>query len=361
MRKRILSLLLIACLLGSLLPQFAPTASAKESVFDDNGDNTVGGICGENVRWILNLETGILRIYGEGDMYDYAFNETPFDDGDYDESCYDCHYFLPWFQTCKGRTVSPWDRYREIILECIIDEGVTSVGDDAFIRCDKMTKITLPNGITKIGWDALGHCSSLREITLPNTVKTIGHSSLPRSIQGITFSESVTNVHDGNFSGQTSLTFLNPNCVICFDGYIYDHPVIYGYDGSTAQSFAEESGCKFVSLGTNATRESGNVYEHLTKNLTLTIYANKRSIAQSSENFKLVDAASVEYNGTVYTLSSSDNGQVNFPYSGGSVTVSKDGYVSRTISEAAIKHSQSIYLQKKPDLSRNQRTLAWKC
>lgn len=45
-----------------------------------------------------------------------------------------------------------------------------------------------------------------------------------------------------------SITVLNPNCEFTEDSYA-SSVTIYGYENSTAQTFAEENRCKFVSLG----------------------------------------------------------------------------------------------------------------
>ena len=55
------------------------------------------------------------------------------------------------------------------------EEGyqVTAIGDKAFLGCDKITSIQLPNNITSIGSEAFKGCSSLTSLTLPTSVTTI--------------------------------------------------------------------------------------------------------------------------------------------------------------------------------------------
>ena len=45
--------------------------------------------------------------------------------------------------------------------------SVTSIGQDAFNRCNSLTSITIPESVTSIGDDAFCGCSSLTSITLP--------------------------------------------------------------------------------------------------------------------------------------------------------------------------------------------------
>lgn len=56
MKKKLLSLLLILCLMCSLLPQIVIPASA----------GIYGPECGENATWALDEETGTLTVSGTG-------------------------------------------------------------------------------------------------------------------------------------------------------------------------------------------------------------------------------------------------------------------------------------------------------
>ena len=51
--------------------------------------------------------------------------------------------------------------------------GLTSIEDEAFIECNSLTTITLPETITSIGSDAFYYCSRLKSITIPNSVTSI--------------------------------------------------------------------------------------------------------------------------------------------------------------------------------------------
>jgi len=104
-----------------------------------------------NTTW--NLKDGILTISGSGDMDNYS------DDFDvYYEDIEEYAY-----------TNSPWDYHRFDITEVIIEDGVTSVGNNAFYGCNKLTKVTLPESITKIGNYAFSSTDSLQNIDIPST------------------------------------------------------------------------------------------------------------------------------------------------------------------------------------------------
>lgn len=57
--------------------------------------------------------------------------------------------------------------------EVVIPEGVTSIGENAFSSCDKLTSITLPSSLTSIGEYAFTFCHNLTSIIIPESVTSI--------------------------------------------------------------------------------------------------------------------------------------------------------------------------------------------
>ena len=90
------------------------------------------GANGDNVKWTLDTETGLLEIYGSGGMANYYPN--------------------------------PWTNYSTSVKSCTIDDGVTSIGNYAFYYCSSLTSITIPNSVTSIGDCAFLNCTSLEKI-----------------------------------------------------------------------------------------------------------------------------------------------------------------------------------------------------
>ena len=48
-----------------------------------------------------------------------------------------------------------------------IQEGVTSIGKEAFYKCSGLTSVTIPNSVTSIGSYAFEACDALQTIFVP--------------------------------------------------------------------------------------------------------------------------------------------------------------------------------------------------
>ena len=107
------------------------------------------GECGDNLTWTLD-EEGLLTISGTGDMWDWGDPNS-----------------------AEG---APWRKRREKIKELIIEEGVTSIGDNAFMYCGKLRgKLIIPEGVTRIGEYAFSQCDGFSgDLIIPDSVTEIG-------------------------------------------------------------------------------------------------------------------------------------------------------------------------------------------
>ena len=140
MRKRLLSFVLAALMIASLLPATALAA-----------DIVASGTCGaegdgSNLTWTLDSE-GVLTISGSGDMHDYVYS-------------------------------SPWHENGNQIRSVLMENGVTGIGNFAFFECISLTSMTIPDSVTCIGNCAFKDCSSLASVTIPDGVASIGVLSL---------------------------------------------------------------------------------------------------------------------------------------------------------------------------------------
>ena len=95
------------------------------------------GQCGDNVYWSFYDSTGELIINGEGDMWDYSYDNN---------------------RSSFGFSVE----------SVVIENGVTSIGDDTFYNCDNLRNITIPDSVTNIGDDAFYGCYDLQKVYIKN-------------------------------------------------------------------------------------------------------------------------------------------------------------------------------------------------
>ncbi len=55
----------------------------------------------------------------------------------------------------------------ELVTDLVIPEGVTSIGDCAFIGCTSLESVEIPSSVTSIGYSAFYGCNKLESITVP--------------------------------------------------------------------------------------------------------------------------------------------------------------------------------------------------
>lgn len=129
--------------------------------------------------------------------------------------------------------------------QVVMPVSVRTIGRNAFENSKRMKNVTLSNNLKLIEEGAFRGCLSLEALSLPKSVSRInGH------------------VFEGCYNLNTVVVF-NPNCdidgemlydTVGVDKYHNDSVMIYGYDGSSAQKFADEAKInylkpQFVSLG----------------------------------------------------------------------------------------------------------------
>ena len=115
---------------------------------------------------------------------------------------------MDWYSQGNNR---PWYSVRASITTVIIEDGVTSIGSNAFDGCTYLTSVTIPNSVTGIGAYAFIGCTRLTSVTIGNNVNTIGNSAFSgcTGLTSVTIPNSLTNIGLGVFSNNTSLTAIN--------------------------------------------------------------------------------------------------------------------------------------------------------
>ena len=164
---------------------------ARASVTDS--EIMASGTCGEGVHsddvtWTLTIY-GVLTISGTGNMSHYEI-------GDYLNGSPSTIHDPPWYPS-RGR-----------IKSVIIENGITSIGNDSFQDCENLTKVTIPDSVTTIGWSAFKNCKKLNNITLPNNLLNISQDTFSgcTSLSNIILPEKVQHIEAMAFYGCKNLT-----------------------------------------------------------------------------------------------------------------------------------------------------------
>lgn len=104
------------------------------------------GTCGSNLTWVL-YNNNELVIIGDGAMYQN-------------------------YEYSNGH--APWYNYRGIIESIVINEGVVTVGQEAFQDCTSLTAVDLPDSLEILGGYSFDGCAALTSIELPAGLKLVG-------------------------------------------------------------------------------------------------------------------------------------------------------------------------------------------
>ena len=68
----------------------------------------------------------------------------------------------------------PWKDYVSEVENIVIEDGVTSIGHNAFNDCSGLSSVTIPASVKSIGMSAFYDCTGLTTITIPASVTSIG-------------------------------------------------------------------------------------------------------------------------------------------------------------------------------------------
>ena len=137
------------------------------------------GICGESATW--SFTDGVLTISGTGAMTDYA-----------------------------NANDAPWSEYlAKDITSIVVEEGITSIGTNAFRGSSVATSVGLPSTVTSIGESAFSGCAAT-DINLPENLQSIGKNAFHQSgIAGeLVIPDGVTALPSGAFQYCTGLTSI---------------------------------------------------------------------------------------------------------------------------------------------------------
>lgn len=95
------------------------------------------------------------------------------------------------------------------LVSIVIPEGVTTIQNSAFWRCESLRNVILPHSLKEIGYEVFEDCYSLESIIIPENISVIsaGLFSHCTSLQNVTFNNgnNITAIQNGAFYDCTSL------------------------------------------------------------------------------------------------------------------------------------------------------------
>ena len=177
-------------------------------------------------------------------------------------------------------------QYKSTTVNVEFGELCTSIGNGAFVNCNLLTSITIPNSITSIGDGAFFGCSGLISIKIPDNVISIGSSAFQNcsGLTSVTIGNSVTSIGNIAFSNCTSLTSITiPNSVTSIGG----------------AAFYNCSGLTSITIGNSVTSIGDDAFQGCTSLTNIT------SLATTAPTIQSRTFSNIKTNGTLYVTQGS--------------------------------------------------------
>ncbi len=160
----------------------------------------------------------------------------------------------------------------EVVIDSVADGyEVKVIGEGAFLNCESVKKVIIPETVTTIGQGAFDNCPSLEEIIIPDSVTYIETGAFTNcpNFKKVVIGNGIKSVKLETFKycGIENLVVLNPETTVSPSGFYsvythgrelkYWHPgsfescrigTIYAPSGSKAEKYAIECKINFVPL-----------------------------------------------------------------------------------------------------------------
>jgi len=176
---------------------------------------TYSGTCGENLKWTLDTEIGVLSISGTGDMTNWSSTSS-----------------VPWYS------------YRSYIESVAIGVGVTGIGNYAFY-CHELTNIIVPSSVITIGSYAFDYCDVLWKVLYTGSEEewndiTIGDGNSRLTSVGVFYDFVLEGICGDNLIWRLDIETCTLNITGEGDMYVYFD---YGYDNTYFRYWAPWGVC----------------------------------------------------------------------------------------------------------------------
>ena len=149
-----------------------------------------------HIAWSLSGDMRTLSIHGIGAIPDYPSGEkTPW------------HNYMSFVYTVRVENgiVSVGNNAFggcTLLKSVELAPSITRIGEKAFYGCPYLESVHLPVQLTEIGYKAFGLCASLKQIEIPDSVVSIGTGAFGSclSLEQVTLPDGLTQINDWLFS-----------------------------------------------------------------------------------------------------------------------------------------------------------------
>lgn len=157
----------------------------------------------------------------------------------------------------------------DALTDLVIPEGVEEIGYGAFSACNGLKSIIIPDSVKTLGQFAFSECGALESIAIPDSVTKIGEFAFYRcaKLQSVKLPENLEEIENSVFAGCTGLTSVSiPDSVTAIGNASF-------YDCSAIES---------VSIGKNVTSIDSYAFSGLTMLKEIIIPDGVRTIGENA-------------------------------------------------------------------------------
>lgn len=235
------------------------------------------------------------------------------------------------------------------IKNLVISEGIQRIELLAFAKCTNLETVKLPESLTFLDMQTFLQCSKLNSVSIPSKIKSIGDGTFQET--GFTEFDIPENVKSIDSRALGICSKLEKVRVyskdISYASGVFEYGssnlVLYGYEGSTTQTYAQQNGIEFKTLSSS---------EKPPITIMGSIYLNKDELSLKEDESETLTVSFIEMSSsTKVRWSSSDekiatvnNGRVTAKSIGKTIiTVStEDGQYKDTCTVSVVKKETSI-------------------